>query len=82
MYRWYQGSYICIAYLEDIPEDCTMDSEWFDRAWTLQKLLGPEAAYFYDRCWNLIGTKSVLIAELSSKTKIPEDVLITIVPAV
>lgn len=75
MYRWYHGSSVCIVYLEDVPEKSIMDSAWFDRGWTLQELIAPAAAEFYDRDWNLIQSKSHLLAELCSKTGIPEDVL-------
>lgn len=75
MYRWYQTSSICIVYLEDIPEKGMLDSGWFDRGWTLQELIGPKAASFYDRDWNCMGTKIELLGELSGKTGIPENVL-------
>lgn len=75
MYRWYQGSGICIVYLEDVLGKRMMESEWFGRGWTLQELIGPKAVFFYNREWNLIGKKSELLAELSNKTKIPEDIL-------
>ncbi len=76
MYRWYQISHICIVYLEDVVEkNKMMDSLWFNRGWTLQELIGPRAANFYDRDWNIIGTKAELLSSLSSKTGIPESVL-------
>ena len=75
MYRWYQGSKICIAYLEDVPQKQLTDSEWFDRGWTLQELIAPRAVFFFDQGWNPIGTKNDLVLELSRKTKIPEEVL-------
>ena len=75
MYRWYQGSSVCIVYLEDVPEKSMMNSAWFDRGWTLQELIAPAAAEFYDRDWNHIQSKSHLLTELCSKTGIPEDVL-------
>ena len=75
MYRWYSGSAVCIIYLEDVPEKQLMDSGWFNRGWTLQELIGPKAAVFYDRDWNQLGTKSDLLTDLSSKTGIPRDVL-------
>ena len=75
MYRWYQGSKICIAYLEDVPQKQLTDSAWFDRGWTLQELIGPKAVTFFDYGWNTIGTKTELIAELSRKTRIPERIL-------
>ena len=75
MYRWYQRSHIGIVYLADVPTKHMLDSEWFDRGWTLQELIGPKAASFYDCNWNLIGTKSDLLAHLHSKTGIRKDVL-------
>ena len=75
MYRWYQDSGMCIVYLEDVPKRALLESEWFDRGWTLQELIAPREASFYDRDWRLIGEKSELLLALSSKTGIPEGVL-------
>ena len=75
MYAWYQRSSICVVYLEDVPTKSFVSSEWFDRGWTLQELIGPATANFYDRDWNLIGTKSSLSTELSNKTGIPNAIL-------
>lgn len=35
MYMWYQSSKVCVVYLQDVPQKSLMDSEWFDRGWTL-----------------------------------------------
>ena len=75
MYRWYVGSKICIAYLEDVPQRQLLSSSWFDRGWTLQELIGPKKMIFCNHDWGIIGTKIELIAELSHKTKIPDSVL-------
>ena len=75
MYRWYVGSKICIAYLEDVPQKQLLLSSWFDRGWTLQELIGPKTMIFYNHDWHIIGTKLELTAELTRKTKIPESVL-------
>ncbi|ETN42570.1 uncharacterized protein HMPREF1541_01727 [Cyphellophora europaea CBS 101466] len=77
MYRWYQASDLCIVYLEDVGPDrkSMMDSAWFDRGWTLQELIGPERAGFYDCRWAHLGMKTDLLHELSTKTGVPEDVL-------
>lgn len=75
MYRWYVGSKICIAYLEDVPQRQLLSSSWFDRGWTLQELIGPKTMIFCNHDWHTIGTKIELIAELSRKIKIPESVL-------
>ena len=75
MYRWYQTSDVCIAYLGDVPYKPLIESEWFERGWTLQELIGPTALSFYDSSWKHIGSKKGLLKELSMKTAIPEDVL-------
>ena len=75
MYPWYQGSKICIAYLEDVPQKQLTDSVWFDRGWTLQELISPKAVTFFDNSWKTIGTKIELIADLSRKTRMPESIL-------
>lgn len=55
MYRWYQKSHVCIAYLpnttslEDMPGD-----RWFTRGWTLQELLAPERLKFYNKNWEAL----------------------------
>lgn len=67
MYRWYQKSQVCYAYLVDVPDATTdhsrpeslfQQSKWFTRGWTLQELLAPTFVEFYDQNWNEIGTKS------------------------
>ena len=75
MYRWYQGSDLCIIYLADVDKTGMMDSSWWTRGWTLQELIAPKAASFYDCGWHLIGTKSGLLSEISTKTGIPESIL-------
>ncbi|KAL8781835.1 MAG: hypothetical protein Q9213_005837 [Squamulea squamosa] len=75
MYRWYQGSQICIAYLEDVPERRLTESVWFDRGWTLQELISPRSLAFYDHDWNHVGTKTKLVDDLASRTGIPKRVL-------
>ena len=42
MYQWYRNSKICGVYLEDVPQKQLIDSEWFDRGWTLQELIAPK----------------------------------------
>ncbi|KAN0119347.1 HET domain containing protein [Hyaloscypha variabilis] len=78
MYRWYQKSQVCYAYLADVPD--AMDdhsrqdspfqqSRWFTRGWTLQELLAPNFVEFYDQNWNEIGTKSsmrTLVQEITN----------------
>ena len=75
MYLWYESSKICLAYLEDVPRKEMMESEWFDRGWTLQELIAPKRVAFFDQHWTCLGTKSELLTELSHKTNIPTDIL-------
>ncbi|KAK2767571.1 hypothetical protein FQN54_003729 [Arachnomyces sp. PD_36] len=77
MYRWYEECDLCIIYLEDVGpgRKSMMESTWFDRGWTLQELIGPRKAAFYDYNWHLLGTKSDLLEDLSTKTGIPIGIL-------
>ena len=75
MYHWYEDSSFCVAYLEDVPQRDFVDSEWFDRGWTLQELISPKDVSFFDHDWELLGTKMELLATLSLKTRIPQSVL-------
>ncbi|KAI0810642.1 heterokaryon incompatibility protein-domain-containing protein [Xylaria sp. FL0064] len=86
MFKWYEHSTICYAYLSDvgIPES---DSQappvhsdwriprWFTRGWTLQELVAPFEIIIYDREWNQLGTKRRVTGELSKKTLIPEKAM-------
>lgn len=59
MYRWYKKSEHCIVFLEDLePGDDLEQCIWFKRGWTLQELVAPSKATFYDRNWTLLGEKS------------------------
>jgi hypothetical protein len=79
MYRWYQKSQVCYAYLVDVPDARTdhfrlesffQQSKWFTRGWTLQELLAPTFVEFYDQGWNEIGTKSSMRTLVQNITKI------------
>jgi hypothetical protein len=78
MYRWYQESVVCYAYLADVPSgadpEC-LESEWFNRGWTLQELIAPPTVIFFDQSWHEIGTKSTLRSVISRITGIPVTVL-------
>ncbi len=90
MFKWYQDSTICMVYLEDLPAETTsfvsMESEkqlgedlkhcrWFLRGWTLQELIAPKRALFYDSGWIARGSKKSLESDLSQITGIPWTVL-------
>lgn len=80
MFRWYQQAAACFVYLSDLPATGELKTNlpncrWFRRGWTLQELLAPEKVQFYDKDWDLRGTKDGLIVKLESITGIPADIL-------
>ena len=81
MFKWYEDSQICYAYLSDVPggEDAKSHhmrdskfrgSKWFTRGWTLQELLAPSDVVFYDHAWSEIGTKWYLEGLISNITRV------------
>ncbi|KAL8782558.1 MAG: hypothetical protein Q9213_005283 [Squamulea squamosa] len=79
MYRWYQSSSVCYAFLSDVdhgaPDSGTLEQQieeslWFDRGWTLQELLAPSHLIFYDRSWRYIDTKRAMSEMLMRRTGI------------
>ncbi|KAI8623199.1 hypothetical protein F5Y19DRAFT_481944 [Xylariaceae sp. FL1651] len=68
MYRWYERSAICYAYLSDVHV-----SE-FTREDSLQELVAPREVNFYDATWNLIGTRTVLADIIHSTTRIDRSI--------
>ena len=84
MCHWYEGAGECYAYLSDIawdsrdkevPKSAFRHSLWFTRGWTLQELLAPAEVIFYDREWNLFGTKGTLSEAISAATGIERYLL-------
>ena len=75
MYRWYENSEICIAYLHDVPDAAGVSglqlSDWFLRGWTLQELIAPRSMASYSRECSFLGTKNHLVRELEEISKIP-----------
>jgi hypothetical protein len=73
MFQWYMKADVCYVYLADVlaskDNRNTMDqlrvSRWFTRGWTLQELLAPKKVFFYDKNWEFIGSKSILIEDLT-----------------
>lgn len=84
MFQWYRRAAVCYTYMSDVPEgDDIWDnssrfysSSWFRRGWTLQELLAPVDASFYDQEWNFIGTKADLSREIEDITGIPRKYLL------
>ncbi|ETS78361.1 hypothetical protein PFICI_10423 [Pestalotiopsis fici W106-1] len=88
MYRWYQESIVCFAFLADVQglEDKSdlvrrssafHNSRWFRRGWTLQELVAPSRVDFYTGEWTFIGSKrdDDMLPLLSDITGIEEGVL-------
>ena len=49
---------------------------WFTRGWTLQELIVPRVARFYDMQWRYVGDKGHYSSIISSITGIEEDILL------
>jgi len=86
MFHWYKKSAVCFAYLEQLQpgplqkrvatfEEDIAKCAWFRRGWTLQELIAPRFLEFYDREWNLRGTKAGLIDVLHNITGVSTRVL-------
>ncbi|KAF2968984.1 hypothetical protein GQX73_g4585 [Xylaria multiplex] len=86
MFRWYKESAVCFAYLSDLLPD-PLDERigdfdqdlakcvWFRRGWTLQELIAPKTLEFFDRDWNVRGTKAALTKTLHNITGVSIRVL-------
>ncbi|KAN0084592.1 hypothetical protein V8E55_008096 [Tylopilus felleus] len=76
MYRWYQKSDVCYAYLHDVSDPSRFtESEWFTRGWTLQELIAPRRLKFFTKDWTLIGTREDLIDPIAQRTGISHEIL-------
>jgi hypothetical protein len=68
MFRWYQGSSICYAYLSDFDSRSGLitleTSRWFTRGWTLQELIAPPEVHFFDSNWLSFGTRFSLAEDI------------------
>ncbi|KAI4250781.1 MAG: hypothetical protein LQ352_005250 [Teloschistes flavicans] len=80
MWRWYEKSAVCYAYLQDCEIELDEDnkeyfinfqgSRWFTRGWTLQELLAPAKLVFYDAVWKTIGNRQTLSGHIHAATGI------------
>ncbi|KAI6151667.1 heterokaryon incompatibility protein-domain-containing protein [Pisolithus tinctorius] len=88
MFRWYQNSKKCYAYLHDVaaagfPTSCDTGEypgssgwpEWFSRGWTLQELIAPTDLQFFNKVWQPIGDKRNLSTTLEKITRVPSGIL-------
>lgn len=65
---WYSSAENCYAYLVDV---CAAEvfgkafskSLWFTDGWVVQELLATDTIPFYNRDWNLLGTKLLYDAD-------------------
>lgn len=78
MFKWYQRSTICFAYLSDVVKVAEGESylaqfeksRWFTRGWTLQELLAPSRLELFAKEWTPIGSRRGLVNEISTVTRI------------
>ena len=88
MYRWYEKSGVCYAYLHDLTDKifpAEPDAqkypnsngwpEWFSRGWTLQEMIAPRDVQFFNKSWQFIGIKTKLAPILAKITRVPEHIL-------
>jgi hypothetical protein len=66
MFRWYENSQVCYAYLEDVPpntdaytSESFRKSRWFTRGWTLQEMIAPKATIFFATDWDPLFDQDV-----------------------
>ncbi|CAI4218961.1 unnamed protein product [Parascedosporium putredinis] len=66
MFRWYQISAVCYAYLSDatgsqpirtVDDGLALSPRWYSRGWTLQELIAPPQVKFYNKRWDFVGTR-------------------------
>lgn len=83
MYRWYEQSTECYAFLSDIPCPLVGDlfasrlrtSRWITRGWTLQELIAPREVTFFGKAWKRLGTRSSYSKVIHDITRVPEQLL-------
>ncbi|KAK5465363.1 hypothetical protein LTS15_001926 [Exophiala xenobiotica] len=76
MYRWYEEAAVCYVYLSDVHSHEDLGkSAWFTRGWTLQEMIAPDNATFYNRQWKSMGTKTSLAEVLSKISGVPTGLL-------
>ena len=82
MYRWYENSGICYAYLHDVADERFPTAsgpngwpEWFSRGWTLQEMIAPSDVRFFNKNWQPISDKTKLAPTLAEITGVPEHIL-------
>ena len=79
MWRWYEKSQLCYAYLEDVKprgaqasddfEQALTKCRWITRVWCLQELLAPRDVIFLARDWSVVGLKCELSSPYSYRSQ-------------
>jgi hypothetical protein len=92
MFKWYQASTVCYAYLKDVSSEDHLRSRlrsdaswyslprWFTRGWTLQELIAPFNVVFYSDSWLKLATKESICDQIARATKIPAGILRHTIP--
>ncbi|KAM0277626.1 hypothetical protein ACHAQH_005654 [Verticillium albo-atrum] len=82
MFKWYEDSAACYIYLEDVAPGGLGSrvaeisaSKWFTRGWTLQELIAPHGATFFDSDWNRLATRADVAAHIAQTTGIDKALL-------
>ncbi|KAI8630794.1 heterokaryon incompatibility protein-domain-containing protein [Xylariaceae sp. FL1651] len=84
MFRWYQESGFCVAFLSDLPPSSEPNRDfplqfpqcrWLTRGFTLQELIAPYLVEFYDAQWNYRGGRRSWKSLISESTGIDEAIL-------
>ena len=78
MFRWYQNSSLCYAFLSDVADGKALfsTSRWFSRGWTLQELIAPDRVVFFNADWQHLGDRRTLADEITMATGIERHMLI------
>ncbi|KAK1673982.1 heterokaryon incompatibility protein-domain-containing protein, partial [Colletotrichum godetiae] len=87
MFRWYQEAKVCLVFLSDLRPEVSGTGpgvyeiadlsrcKWFSRGRTLQELIAPAVAEFYDTVWTLRFSKVEWSRCLSTISNIDVDIL-------
>ena len=78
MFRWYSEAKVCYVFLSDVSRRQQTQfaaSQWFTRGWTLQELVAPEYLEFYNKDWELYGTRNQMKGVINEITGIPKEYL-------
>lgn len=77
MFKWYADAAVCFAFLSDVDSHQTFaESLWFTRGWTLQELVAPREILFFDRDWDLVGTRAQLCDVIHERTGVSDKILL------